>query len=99
MTGFAQDLVAESMGAERVVVLRMVLQDGARMAPAGTAIGIVAALGLTRLMASMLFGVKPSDPITFCLVAVVLCAIALLAGYIAAPRAAEVDPMVAPRYE
>jgi putative ABC transport system permease protein len=91
--------VRMALGAERLDVLRMVLQDGARMTLAGTAIGIVAALGLTQLMASMLFGVRPTDPVTFGLVAVVLCGIALFACYLPARRAAKVDPMVALRYD
>ncbi len=91
--------VRMALGAQRLDVLRLVLRDGARMTMVGAAIGLVAALALTRLMASMLFGVRPTDPVTFAAVAVLLCSIALLASYIPARRAAKVDPMVALRYE
>ena len=65
----------------------------------GVAVGGIAALALTRLMASILFEVKPTDPLTFGGVAVLLCAIALLACYIPARRAASVDPVQALRAE
>jgi predicted permease len=91
--------VRMALGAQRVDVLRMVVEDGARMTFAGTAIGLVAAVGLTRLMAKMLFGVRPLDPLTFGAVSVILCGIALVACYLPACRAAKVDPMVALRYE
>jgi predicted permease len=91
--------VRMALGAQRLHVLRMVLRDGARMTLAGTAIGLGAALGLTRWMASLLFGVKPTDPLTFGVVAVGLCAVALFACYLPARRAMRVDPMVALRYE
>jgi ABC-type antimicrobial peptide transport system permease subunit len=91
--------VRMALGAQRLDVLQMVLSDGARMTLLGAGIGIAAALALTRFMSSMLFGVKPTDPITFIGVAVILCGIALLACYVPAHRAMNVDPMMALRYE
>jgi predicted permease len=88
-----------ALGAQRSHVLRLMLGEGMRMALAGVVIGIAAALGLTRLMTNMLFGVSAADPITFCAVAVVLASVALTACYIPARRAMRVDPMVALRYE
>jgi predicted permease len=91
--------VRMALGAEPLDVVRMVLDDGVRMTLVGAALGVVAALGFTRLMTGMLFGVKPTDPITFVVVAMLLCGIALFACYLPARRAARVDPMVALRYE
>jgi predicted permease len=91
--------VRMALGAQRLDVLRMVLRDGARMALVGAAIGLVASLALTRLMASMLFGVRPTDPLTLAAVVVLISGIALFACYLPARRAAKVDPMVALRYE
>lgn len=91
--------VRMALGAQRFDVMRMVLTDGARLMIVGVGIGIAAALGLTQLMSSMLFGVKPTDPLTFLAVAFLLCAIALMACYVPARRAMRVDPTVAVRYE
>jgi predicted permease len=91
--------VRMALGARHFDVLRLVLADGARMMLIGVAIGAVAALGLTRWMASMLFGVAPTDPPTFAAVAVVLCGVGLCACYVPAHRAMRVDPILALRHE
>ncbi len=91
--------VRMALGAQRLHVLRMVLKDGVRMTLIGIGIGMAAALGLTRLMSNMLFGVKPTDPLTFACVAMLLCVIAMLACYVPARRATKVDPMIALRHE
>lgn len=91
--------VRMALGAQRAHVLQMVLRDGAWMILAGVVIGAVAALFSTRLMSSMLFGVKPADPLTFVSVAALLSAIALLACYVPAHRAMQVDPIEALRHE
>jgi predicted permease len=88
-----------ALGADRPDVLRMVLGDGLKMTLVGVVVGFVAALGLTRLMASLLFGVSGTDPLTFICVALLLALVALAACYLPARRAARVDPMVALRYE
>jgi predicted permease len=91
--------VRVALGAQRSDVLRLILGDGARLTFLGVAIGLAASLGLTRLMAKMLFGVRASDPVTLIVVSVILSAVAFLAYYIPARGATRVDPMVALRYE
>jgi putative ABC transport system permease protein len=91
--------VRMALGAARLDVLRMILNDGARMTLAGIGIGVAASLGLANLMSSMLFGVQPTDIPTFVLVVFTLCSIALLACYVPARRAMKIDPMIALRNE
>jgi ABC-type antimicrobial peptide transport system permease subunit len=88
-----------ALGAQKFDVLRMVLKDGARMTLVGILIGLVGALALTRLMRTMLYGVRPTDPLTFVSVAAVLGAVAMLACYLPARRAMKVDPMEALRHQ
>jgi predicted permease len=91
--------VRMALGAQRSDVMRLVLGHGLRMALLGVIIGIIVALGLTRLIASQLFGVSANDPLTFVAVGVLLTVVALLACYIPARRAIRVDPVVALKYE
>ncbi len=91
--------VRMALGAQRMDVIRMILGQGVRLTLIGVVIGVAVALVLTRLMASQLFQVSATDPLTFGGVAVMLVLVAMAACYIPARRAAKVDPMVALRYE
>jgi putative ABC transport system permease protein len=91
--------VRMALGAQRSDVMRLVLGEGARMALLGVVAGIGGAFGLTRLMASQLFGITAQDPLTFISVATLLALVALLACYLPARRATQVDPVLALRCE
>ncbi len=91
--------VRMALGAGQGNVLRMILNQGLRLAVIGVGLGLAASLGLTRLMTGLLFGVKPSDPETFVFVTVALLVVALAACGIPAWRATRVDPVIALRYE
>jgi putative ABC transport system permease protein len=88
-----------ALGAQPRNVLLLVLRRGVRLAGVGATFGVAAALALTRLMAGLLYGVSATDPVTFSCVVILLLAIALLACYVPARRAMQVDPMVALRHE
>ncbi len=88
-----------ALGASRREILQMVLRETLLLVAIGTAAGILIALGAVRLIASLLYGLKPADPLTIAVATLLMLAAAALAGYVPARRASRVDPMVALRYE
>jgi ABC-type antimicrobial peptide transport system permease subunit len=88
-----------ALGASTGDVLRLILKNGLLLAGLGLGIGLVGALGLTRVMKGFLFGVSATDPLTFASIALLLLVVAGLACFLPARRATKVDPLVALRYE
>lgn len=88
-----------ALGAQRQSVLQMVLGETMKLVLAGVVVGVPAALAASRLLSSILFGLKATDPVSLSAVVALLSLVALLAGLIPARRATKVDPMVALRYE
>jgi putative ABC transport system permease protein len=91
--------IRRALGADSASVTRLVLSEGITLAGIGLVLGLAGAFAVTRLLESLLFGITATDPISFCAVAAILIAVALLASYIPARRASKVDPMVVLRYE
>jgi predicted permease len=88
-----------ALGATQSGIVRLVVRKGMALALSGVAIGLAGACVLTRLMRSLLFGVGPNDPLTFAAISLLLTGIALLASYLPAHRASQIDPMVSLRHE
>ncbi len=88
-----------ALGAPPAGILRLVLRESAVLIAAGILLGLVGAMGLARIVSTLLYEVKPTDPATFLFVSFLMLAVGLFACYIPARRATKVDPMVALRYE
>jgi len=91
--------IRSALGAKRSHILKLVIGRGVGMASVGIVLGLVAAFGLTRFLAGLLYGVSAVDPITFIGISILLLIVSVLACYIPARRAMKVDPLVALRYE
>jgi putative ABC transport system permease protein len=88
-----------ALGANQTKIMRLILGHGMRLALIGTALGLAAAYGLTRLLSKFLYGVKPGDPLAFSIVGLTLVVVTLLAAFVPTRRAMQVDPIVALRQE
>jgi putative ABC transport system permease protein len=88
-----------ALGAQKIDVLKMTVRQGLQLVVIGVVIGLAAALVLTRVMSSLLFGVSATDPITFVTISLVLLSVALTASYVPALRSMKVDPVIALRYQ
>ena len=99
VTGLPNKAIANALGASPRHVLGMVVGGGAKLAVIGIIIGAAGALVLTQFIRSFLFGVSPSDPLTFIGISFILAGVAIMASYLPARRAMKVDPNTALRYE
>jgi putative ABC transport system permease protein len=88
-----------ALGARRADVLSMVLRQGLILAATGITLGLAGAWAASRLVASLLFGTQPTDPVIYAALALVMAAIAAIAAYVPARRATAIDPSIALRYE